>query len=568
MQKKSVIIPIVAIVVIIGWVFASSGLFPDTASLPRVPIGPGTIGWVLYSWFESDGSAKNTNTLSGITSSGYLQNNNCTDPINNKWSGVDANGRGICGNGWAILAAIGKFSEISGVVEVLKYGTSIWVPANTTDDLYPGDIIRTDSSGTGTIQFAMDDSLIRLFTDTTLELQMGNLDGNSVAEAILSDGRLWWRILSSTGVNLGGGGVVTGVRGTSVDVLKVANLYTVTITDSVNSTNKLKTPTGIISAVKDGSMTIPNLDFWKGTRFMYMSGDVNNVKKIIDDKNNFYTDPWFRKNTRFDVKYMSDLLDSYWIAPAMSAKKSRLAAELDTTIESNNVGTLYKLLQDSTINPVKISAAVGSLDQENQVDVAENSDTINKRKPKRLNCKMEDKTYFPELDDCKGSWNSLSVTNFAGSATGTLFWKKKDWDFVVNWFSYDSGIIAKIKLPGQHISYTWSFASLNSKKIQINLHNPVWFYVSSPTGDKWYVFDGGSANRFFVYKGRTCAWISDSANKWLCKAGSSTPIALYTWSLDLTIEISWTPTSFIVGNAAAWWYNNPIGATIDSISIE
>lgn len=89
----------------------------------------------------------------------------------------------------------------------MKNGSSTWIPANTTDVLYPGDIIATNG-GTATIDFALDASILRLDTGTTVELRLGNLDGNSVAEAILSDGRLWGRILTSTGVNLGGGGVV------------------------------------------------------------------------------------------------------------------------------------------------------------------------------------------------------------------------------------------------------------------------------------------------------------------------------------------------------------------------
>lgn len=464
MQKKSVIVPIIAVLVIIAGVFASSG-FPDTGSLPRIPTGPGTIGGVLYNLFETDGSAKNANSLSGVSATGYLQNNNCTDPINNKWIGIDENGRWICANGWAVLAAIGKFSEISWTVEVLKFGTSVWIPANTTDDLYPGDFIRTDSSGTGTIRFAMDDSLIRLFTDTTLELQMGNLDGNSVAEAILSDGRLWWRILSSTGVNLGGWWVVTGVRGTSVDVIKVGTLYTISVTDSVNPVNVLKKQDGsIISSVKDGSTSIPNLDFWKWTRFIYENGNPYDIKKFSVDKNIFYTDAWFRKNTRLDVAYMSDLVENYGAMPVFLAKKSRLIAELDTTIELDNTGTLVQLLQDSGIASWSdIVKAANLLNEENQSGW-EGTDKLNQRKTKRLNCKMEGKTYFPELNDCGGSWNTFATTDFWGSATGTLFWKNNDWHYSSVWPYNNAPTNA-----WEYILYTGSLANLFNKHISITV---------------------------------------------------------------------------------------------------
>ncbi|MBX9809188.1 hypothetical protein K2X92_02240 [Candidatus Gracilibacteria bacterium] len=427
MQKKSVIVPIIAIIVIIVGVFATSG-FPDTGSLPRLPTGPGTIGGVLNSWFETDGSAKNTNTLSGVSATGYLQHNNCTDPINNKWIGIDDNGRGICANGGAVLAGIAKFTQIAGTVEVLKFGSSVWTPANTTDYLFPGDFIRTDSSSTGTIQFVMDDSLIRLFTDTTLELQMGNLDGNSVAEAILSDGRLWGRILSSTGVNLGGGGVVTGVRGTSVDVYKTGSLFTITVTDSVNPVNTLRQVGGmIISSVKDADgSVIGNPDFGKGTRFVYMSDDVHNVKKITEDKNNFYADPWFRKNTRLDVKYMSDLLEGYSANPAVLPKKSRLLAELDTTIELNNTGTLVRLLQDFPALATNLIPIVNTLDEENNFG-GESQIIRNIRKTRRFECKSKAMTFFPDLSDCKGSWNTLAITDFGSNEI--LNGKNSEWTY-------------------------------------------------------------------------------------------------------------------------------------------
>lgn len=118
----------------------------------------------------------------------------------------------------------------------MKNGMSTWTTANTTDDLVPGDTIKT-TTGTGTIQFAADDSILRLDIGTTVTLSTGQNDsGQSVAQAILSDGRLWGRILTSTGVNLGGGGIVAGVRGTSVSVEKdnATNKYTLAVIDSLS----------------------------------------------------------------------------------------------------------------------------------------------------------------------------------------------------------------------------------------------------------------------------------------------------------------------------------------------
>ncbi len=107
-------------------------------------------------------------------------------------------------------------------------------------NLYEGDIIESDSTGTGTIAFEEDASLIRFFVDTSLELRYGVLGGNTVAEAILSDGSLWGRILTSTGVNIGGGGVVTGVRGTSVYLTKAGSQFTLNLVNSTSTANEVK----------------------------------------------------------------------------------------------------------------------------------------------------------------------------------------------------------------------------------------------------------------------------------------------------------------------------------------
>ena len=68
MHKKSIIVPILAVIIIISGVMASSGLFPDTPAFPRIPTSPGTIGHVFYNFFEADGTAKNTQYLSGVSS--------------------------------------------------------------------------------------------------------------------------------------------------------------------------------------------------------------------------------------------------------------------------------------------------------------------------------------------------------------------------------------------------------------------------------------------------------------------------------------------------------------------
>lgn len=200
MQKKSIIVPLLGLIGV-GLIFASSGVFPDTASLPRFPTGPGTIGGVLTAFFNSDGTAKNTESLSGATASGYLQNQDCTDPLNPAWVGIDPTGKAICGNTVPLLA-IGTFTELHGTVNVWHDGESGYTVAYVGEELYPGDLIESKNNGTGTIAFSADSSLIRFSENTDLELRYGDLDGLTVAEVILNDGRLWGRILSATGVNL------------------------------------------------------------------------------------------------------------------------------------------------------------------------------------------------------------------------------------------------------------------------------------------------------------------------------------------------------------------------------
>lgn len=69
-----------------------------------------------------------------------------------------------------------------------------------------------------------------------MEIRTGTLGSNTVAEAILADGQLWGRIMTSTGVNLGGGGLVAGVRGTSVLVKRMGTSIELAIVDSTNAT--------------------------------------------------------------------------------------------------------------------------------------------------------------------------------------------------------------------------------------------------------------------------------------------------------------------------------------------
>lgn len=89
-MKKISLLP-AAIVGFMGVAFALASMFPNTP-FPKNPDGPGTIGGFLASYF-TNGKANDTSMLSGTVASGYLQNNDCTNPVNKVWVGVDDNGK-------------------------------------------------------------------------------------------------------------------------------------------------------------------------------------------------------------------------------------------------------------------------------------------------------------------------------------------------------------------------------------------------------------------------------------------------------------------------------------------
>ena len=58
--------------------------------------------------------------LSAVYASGYLHNMDCSsEPLNKVWVGIDANGRGICGN---TAKLIGYLTEQAGDVQVSRDG--------------------------------------------------------------------------------------------------------------------------------------------------------------------------------------------------------------------------------------------------------------------------------------------------------------------------------------------------------------------------------------------------------------------------------------------------------------
>jgi filamentous hemagglutinin family protein len=77
-----------------------------------------------------------------------------------------------------------------------------------------GDVIVTKGNeGGASIRFIGDGSTLRLDPDSVVEIIVPSTRSGSIAEAILFNGDLWGRVMTSTGVRIGGGGLIAGVRG-------------------------------------------------------------------------------------------------------------------------------------------------------------------------------------------------------------------------------------------------------------------------------------------------------------------------------------------------------------------
>jgi hypothetical protein len=506
MRNKASLIP-VALIALVGVVFASGMYFPDSnPSLPREPKWPGTIGGALYSLFAPDGTAKNTEKLWGITATGYLRNNNCTDSINKKWVWVAPDGKGICGAGTPVFAAIWKFNSITPGVQVMKNGSSTWTPANTTDTLYPGDLISTNG-GTATIDFALDDSLLRLDTGTTLELRLGNLDGNSVAEAILSDGRLWGRILTSTGVNLGGGGIVAWVRWTSVSVEKSGSSYKMSIIDSQKPANAASLSNRVQSSENNktiGSRIISdpatNLVAFTQVISNNITGSSPTPYKTSSTKEMMIaSSPWIRDNTKLDIDYLY----------TNSGTADIIRTEYSATIPSDTTASVLSALcgTEGTV------ANQGSTYWKSLIGTTYTD-----------KCRSSQLVAFGEY----GNWNlSLYFSGMVVTASG--------------------GSTNNITLPGKYLAY--------------NMNNLPWYNLQGKTIRIAYT--GDPVNDSNIFYGGNGMDVSRSGTTW----SGGTYIEMLPWEGNniVTFRLKSSPSLFLIWNNTV--YSEPIGVTITKITI-
>ncbi len=236
---RKILAPLVIALILAGSAYALVyNLFPDNSEFPRVPAWDGTIGGAIslmlgrvdlasYVW---DGTVVNTRTLSWLTATGYLQNKKCGG--SDVWVSIGSSGIPNCGMTGTLLT-MGTLTGVTGTLTVYKADSSQLLGYNGLP-LNPWDILSTDASSSGTIAF-YDASIIRLDELTTVELSNTgvNSGGQTIAQLILSDGNLWWRVLTSTGINFEAEGYIAWVRWTSISVEKSGSSALFAIIDSI-----------------------------------------------------------------------------------------------------------------------------------------------------------------------------------------------------------------------------------------------------------------------------------------------------------------------------------------------
>jgi hypothetical protein len=327
------------------------GLFPDTATFPRVPTGNGTI-WAVISKilgitalenYSNDGSVPNSEKLDGITSTGYLRD----DPScggGQKYIGIKPNGSRDCAATSTLLTDYGRIDNQWCTASYYRAdGTN--GTTNTGDTLKAGDIIKTAPGCPMNIVFA-DYSILRLDGDSTVSLDVGSLaDGTSIASAILANGSLWWRILTETwAYSIGTETVVAWVRGTSLLVSRPGSAPTITqnagsweLSPSFSPAELTIVHTTLPGGVAgtgtcrdlNGDVSFPltaRANIVSSTSCSMFRAQANTMALSISD---IYDDiPISADYTRADLDYMSRILSGVTLS---STRYARILAEKDIT---------------------------------------------------------------------------------------------------------------------------------------------------------------------------------------------------------------------------------------------
>lgn len=391
-MRKSLIFLLVALGTL--GAYALSGLFPDTAEFPRIPIGTGTIGNILATIlgttnFElSNGRVNNTAAFSWVSGNGYLHIGNCSN-ASEVWRGVDDSGNPLCGQKKPSLV-FGNIESTSGTVTVIRYQDGSNVIASAWLPLYAGDIVVTDPASEAEIGFPSDNSILRLDQNTNVELQYGTLGGNTVAQAIVNDGSLWGRVLTGTGINFGGAWYIAWVRGTSILTKQqpfggMAEYYIVHSTHPTNAVTYTFVASGTsitgwaaqrIYGLPATNVTDPNYNILGGGPLQLFGVDQ------------FYMmDSWIRDNTKKDIVYLKDLSVSW----ALSAAEQAIALnELIATTPAQGSNECLNLLTGPVVD------GTGNIDWAVQTYTCIHPVTTD-----TIDCWVQGEIYWPWFQDCK-----------------------------------------------------------------------------------------------------------------------------------------------------------------------
>ncbi len=405
MRKISLLI---ALIILIGWsAYALIGnLFPDTVSFPRIPMTPGTMGYSIASmlWvtdlanYAGDGTAANSEKLWGISGTWYLKHKKCGGI--NVWLGVEPDGTPICWPSGSMLAyEIGTLTGVTGTVTIFKTDGTSSIGSNG-DTLYNGDLVSTSGTSSGTIAFS-DNSIIRLDELTTVELQVWeNEDWDAIAQIILNNGDLWWRILSNTGMNVWAGGYIAWVRGTSVSVQKDGSNVVFTVVDSTDNTNnavKIYYEWQETTATNVGTGTVISVQ--SGTYLTTIPVSTPGKVSILTNND------WARDNTLSDMEYLLLLQNT-----ALTTERlEKIENEFDITTPK---------LEDTTI----CDAMWGTVGTCGADDNAEN-----------LPGELIGENLSPEQIDARKKLKAVRM--ICANKYGWVFWRTRGQCFVPEWLT-------------------------------------------------------------------------------------------------------------------------------------
>lgn len=166
--------------------------------------------------FHADGTAKNTEKLSGLKATNFLGGSDvCAHP--QSLLGFDENGAYKCGTLRPSKMLV-YLREGSVSVAGKKYSVSRGEQKKLLGDFSRGDLpVTTDAANRAVLEFE-DRSLVRMDTDTKIKLSYtSSSDAKTIAQVVIGNsGVLWGRVLGKDGVDFSNGSVLAGVRGTSI----------------------------------------------------------------------------------------------------------------------------------------------------------------------------------------------------------------------------------------------------------------------------------------------------------------------------------------------------------------